>query len=87
MFGVGRKEYRLAGDVEVSLEADASRGVKTYRVYTRGRFTVREWKKSKATRIRPSILRRFWPTAEAARADAEKVIREKTSTKGGYCAV
>lgn len=73
---------RLAGDVEVSLEGDASRGVKTYRVYTRGRFTVREWKKSKATRIRPSILRRFWPTAEAARADAEKVIREKT--KDGY---
>ena len=73
---------RLAGDVEVSLEADASRGVKTYRVYTRGRFTVREWKKSKATRTRPSILRRFWPTAEVARADAEKVIREKT--KDGY---
>ena len=75
---------RLAGDVEVSLEGDASGGVKTYRVYTRGRFTVREWKASKATRILPSILRRFWPTAEAARADAEKVIRVKTSTKGGY---
>ena len=66
------------GDVDVKLlKRGGGRHPGTYHAYTRGRWFVREWTKSGSTREYERV--RYRPSADAARAEARKLVAQKTA--------
>ena len=66
------------GDVDVKLrKRGGGRHPGTYHVYTRGRWFVREWTRPGSTR--PYERVRCRPSADAARAEARKLVARRTA--------